>query len=99
LVGFHKVGIVGLDPTPIRGGEAIKNEANPPDPMKAKRLTMVVRRKVEENTFTDRGGRVYKYAVPKEIGNAETSGIQVEVSSGSTRVRCEVQEDGTVKGE
>ena len=65
--------------------------------MKAKRLNMAVRRKVQENTFTDRGGRVYKYAVPKEIGNAETSGIQVEVSSGSNRFRFEVQEDGTVK--
>jgi len=97
LVGFHKVGIVGLDPTPIRGGEEIRNEASPPDPMKAKRLNMVVRRKVEVNTFTDRGGRVYKYAVPKEIGNAETSGIQVEVSSGSNRFRFEVQEDGTVQ--
>src|SRR5262245_43394167 len=36
LVGFHKVGIVGLDPTPIRGGEAIKDdikdEARPTDP-------------------------------------------------------------------
>jgi hypothetical protein len=98
LVGFHKVGIVGLDPTPIRGGEETKNDESPKDPMKAKRLSITtVRRKSDGHTFTDPGGRVYKYVIPKEIGNAETSGIQVEVTRGSNRFNFDVQEDGKVK--
>src|SRR3954463_9945909 len=74
LVGFHKVGIVGLDPTPIRGEVESKNEASPIDPMKAKRkaVSTAARRKGDGDTFTDRAGRVFKYVIPKEIGNAET---------------------------
>lgn len=100
LVGFHKVGIVGLDPTPIRGEVETKHEASPMDPMKAKRKavrTAAFRRKVDEDTFTDRAGRVFKYVIPKEVGNAETSGILVEVSRGSNTFHFEVQEDGKVQ--
>jgi len=99
LVGFHKVGIVGLDPTPIRGEVETKGEASSTDPMKAKRKAVrtSVGRKGDGDTFTDRAGRGFKYVIPKEGGNAETSGIQVEVSRGSNRFHFEVQEDGKVQ--
>ena len=51
--------------------------------------------KAQGDTFTDRGGRVYRYVIPKKLGMPEESGLEVDVSSGSNTVNIEIAEDGT----
>src|SRR5262249_18388778 len=74
LVGHHKVGVVGLDPTPATGAAekpAPSPEEAPQDVLKgrAKGAQQARRRPTPANatgdTFTDRGGRTYRYVIPK----------------------------------
>jgi hypothetical protein len=104
LVGHHKVGIVGLDPTPVDRGQSLPNpEEAPAEFMKAKgQLTQQARRrpapaKTVGDTFTDRGGQVYRYIIPKRLGVPEESGLEVDVAGGSNTINFEIAEDGTVR--
>ena len=51
----------------------------------------------QEDTFSDRGGRVYRYVIPKKLGVAEESGLEVDVARGSNTINIEVAEDGTAR--
>jgi len=106
LVGHHKVGVVGLDPTPINSTSALPNpEEAPVEFMQAKgKLAQQARRAprkataaaaAQGDTFTDRGGRIYRYIIPKKLGAPEESGLVIEVSRGSNTIDIEVGEDGT----
>jgi hypothetical protein len=96
VVGYHKVGLMGLDPEPISTQAAPDPETAPAEYMKAKsRMGKVSAvRKVE--TFTDRGGRTFRYVTPKSLSNPGTSGIIAKVDRGSNTVNIEVREDGSV---
>jgi hypothetical protein len=102
VVGHHKVGIVGLDPTPIPGAEpAPVEEVEPQDAMKAK-LKAVARKAPRGKsqaveTYTDRSGRVYRYAIPKRLSSPETSGLTAEVSKGSNTFDLIVHKDGSAE--
>jgi hypothetical protein len=107
LVGHHKISIVGLDPTPVPKGEekALPTpEEAPLDFLKsrvkgAQRLRTPPRRAAGAapgDTFTDRGGRVYRYIIPKKLGLPEESGLKVDVARGSNTFSFEVAEDGSV---
>jgi hypothetical protein len=110
LVGHHKVSIVGLDPTPVTKVDAQpapNPEESPQEVMKARQKAAQQDRrgpgrkaaaaKVEGDTFTDRGGRVFRYTVPKRLGIAEESGLNVEVQRGSNRIDFNIGEDGNVQ--
>ena len=104
LVGHHKVGLVGLDPTPINhaGEQPLPNpEEAPLEFMKAKAAQQVRRASREAaargDTFTDRGGRTYRYVIPKKLGNYQESGVEVVVARGSNTINFEIAEDGTVR--
>jgi hypothetical protein len=109
VVGHHKVSIVGLDPTPVTKMEAKPAptpEESPLEVMKGRAAAAKEARrgpvgkaavKVEGDTFTDRGGRVYRYVVPMKLGLAEESGLTVEVTRGSNTVTFEIAEDGTTR--
>ena len=106
IIGFHKVGITGLEPEPT----SAEAETPPPAPsddalgylkgkaaasQKSRRVTRRAAKPGAE-TFTDRGGRTFRYAIPKKLSAPGTSGIAVEVSRGSNTLNFDVQEDGTV---
>jgi hypothetical protein len=106
VVGHHKISVVGLDPTPIPGEKAVPTpEESPLEVMKARAKGLHTARaagkaanaKVEGDTFTDRGGRVYRYVIPMKLGMAEESGLEVDVSSGSNNVNIEISEDGKAR--
>ena len=106
IVGFHNVGITGLEPEPMSG----QGQEAPPPPsadslgyLKGKaaasqRARQPSRRaaRPEVETFTDRGGRTFRYAIPERLSSPEESGIAVEVSRGSNTFHFAVNEDGTV---
>jgi hypothetical protein len=106
VVGHHKISVVGLDPTPIPGEKAAPNpEESPLEVMKARAKGLHTSRssskgpqaKVQGDTFTDRGGRVYRYVIPMKLGMAEESGLEVDVSRGSNTVNIEISEDGKAR--
>jgi len=101
VVGRHKVSVIGLDPTPTDTAKELpKPEQSPVDFMKGKAQLLsksAPRSKSGEETYTDRGGRVYRYVTPKKLGSAETSGLEIDVTSGSNTVNIEVSEDGTAR--
>lgn len=108
VVGHHKISVVGLDPSPV----AKANEKPAPDPeesplevmknranalQKARRTPKKAAAKAPEDTFTDRGGRVFRYVIPKKLGMAEDSGLEADVARGSNTIDIEVAEDGTAR--
>jgi hypothetical protein len=102
LVGHHKVGVVGLDPTPINSDQPVPTpEESPLEYMKAKgKVIQQARRrppatKTQEDTFTDRGGRTYRYVIPKKLGLTQESGLEVDVARGSNTINFDIAEDGT----
>jgi hypothetical protein len=110
LVGHHKVGVVGLDPTPITKADAppLPNpEEAPLEFMKAKgKLAQQAGRAprkaaaaaaAQGDTFTDRGGRTFRYVIPKKLGVAQESGLEVDVASGSNTINFDIAQDGTVR--
>jgi hypothetical protein len=106
VVGHHRISVVGLDPTPIPGEKPAPNpEESPLEVMKARAKGLHkppvsskgAEAKVAGDTFTDRGGRVYRYIIPMKLGIAEESGLEVDVSSGSNSVNIEISEDGKAR--
>jgi hypothetical protein len=106
VVGHHKISVVGLDPTPVPGERPVPNaEESPLDVMKARAKGLhkspVASKgneaKAQGDTFTDRGGRVFRYVVPMKLGMAEESGLEVDISSGSNTVNIEISEDGKAR--
>ena len=109
LVGHHKVSVVGLDPTPVTKADE-KPMPNPEEsPLEFLRARGKAAKRVRPDekaaaeaaapgeTFTDRGGRVYRYVVPKKLGMAEESGLEVDVARGSNIVNIEISEDGKAR--
>jgi hypothetical protein len=106
LVGHHKVSIVGLDPAPINPNdkpmptpqesplEFLKSRGKATQPTRP-RTKAAAEQQGQVETFTDRGGRVYRYVVPKKLGVPEESGLAVEVTRGSNTVNFDIAEDGT----
>jgi hypothetical protein len=110
LVGHHKVGVVGLDPTPIDNAseKPLPNpEEAPGEFMLAKGKALQQARRAprkaaaaataQGDTFTDRGGRTYRYVIPKKLGNYQESGLEVDVARGSNSIDFDITEDGTAR--
>jgi hypothetical protein len=110
VVGHHKVSIVGLDPAPLTKADEkpMPSPAESPlEVMKARGKAMEQARqrpsrkaaatsKADGDTFTDRGGRVYRYVVPKKLGVPEESGLEVNVARGSNSIDFDIDESGNV---
>jgi hypothetical protein len=109
VVGHHKVSIVGLDPTPVTKADENPSptpEESPLEVMKARAKSAQQARRgpsgkaaaaAQGDTFTDRGGRTYRYVIPMKLGLAEESGLKVEVTRGSNTINFEIAEDGTTR--
>jgi hypothetical protein len=112
LVGHHKVSIVGLDPTPVNKTDEKPLPTPEESPLeflksraKGAQRARAPSRKAEATaatpapaeTFVDRGGRTYRYVIPKKLGVAEESGLTVDVARGSNIINFDIAEDGTAR--
>jgi hypothetical protein len=107
IAGFHKVGVRVLDPEPVSKADAPEVDVNAPagqDGMKGriqqrKAMAQSLRKnraKQDAPTVTF-NGKAYRFLVDKKMADPETSGISVEISTGSNRVDFAFNDDGTVK--
>jgi hypothetical protein len=107
IAGHHKVGIRILDPTPVSKSEQPAEESKSlaeTDPMKARILqkkaqaqSLRKNRAKQDAPTVIFNGKVFRYLAPKSLANPETSGIAVEITTGSNRVDFTIGEDGSVK--
>jgi hypothetical protein len=110
VVGHHRISVVGLDPVPV---PKKAEEPPPSDPEVAPQEVMKNRAKAVQqarrpttkaapaqaqgDTFTDKGGRTFRYVVPMKLGIPRESGLEVDVTRGSNTINIEIAEDGTAR--
>jgi len=102
IVGNHMVGITGLEANPVTAAVAADPEKDPEAYIKNKAKEAAIARgeasaaaKKEEDLFTDRGGRRYRYVIPKKFSSPQDSGITVKVD-GSKTVNFDIDENSQV---
>jgi hypothetical protein len=106
IAGFHKVGVRALDPEPVSKVDVPEADPNVAgqDGMKgriAQRKAMAQslrkNRAREDAPTVNFQGKAYRFLIPTKMANPETSGISVEITTGSNRVDFAFGEDGTLK--
>jgi hypothetical protein len=102
IVGSHKIGITGVEEKPVEGAaDAPTPESDPQAYMKAKAKGAAAARSgrasKEVDTFTDRGGKKWRYVIPKKLTNPQESGIFAKVDRGSNTMNFEIDESGNVQ--
>jgi hypothetical protein len=101
VVGSYKVGINGFSSEPVSEEAAPEPESDPLGYMKAKAKSAAEattgRPKKEDDLFTDRAGRKWRYIVPKKFSDPRESGIITRVESGSNTMNFEIDESGNVR--
>jgi hypothetical protein len=101
IVGQHKVGITGVEPTPVssRKGE-VDPETDAGAYMKAKSAAVAQANKGAtkkgEEFFTDKGGQKYRFVVPMKYSRPDESGINIKVDRAQT-VNFDIDESGNVR--
>ena len=100
IVGHHKVGITGVEPASVSNQEEHDPEKDAGGYMKAKSKEAAQARKgagkKEEELFTDKGGKKFRFVVPKKYANPEESGIIIKVERSQT-VNFDIDESGNVR--
>jgi len=103
IVGSHRVGITGLESNPVAETAVVDAEKDPDAYIKVKAKDAAIARgevrspdKKDEEIFTDRGGRKFRFVIPKKFSNPEESGIVVKVDRAKT-VNFDVDESGQVR--
>jgi hypothetical protein len=111
VVGVHKVGIEGLDAIPLNGDSGPPDPTKVIAQKAAKVREMLKGRKAKARpkargpgkdggatrTVTLVDGRTYEILVPEKVRKPETSGLSVEVKSGSNTIDFDVKDDGAVE--
>jgi hypothetical protein len=100
IVGHHKVGITGVELVSVSSQEEYDPEKDAGGYMKAKSKAAAQAGKSaikkDEELFTDKGGKKYRYVVPMKYSRPEESGIFVKID-GSQTVNFDIDESGTVR--
>jgi hypothetical protein len=100
IVGHHKVGITGVEPVATSTVEEYDPEKDAGGYMKAKSKTAAQAArgatKKNEEIFTDKGGKKYRYVVPMKFSNPEESGIIVKIDGNQT-VNFDIDDSGNVR--
>ncbi len=100
IVGHHKVGITGVEPVATSTVEEYDPEKDAGGYMKAKSKTAAQAArgatKKNEEFFTDKGGKKYRYVVPMKFSNPEESGIIVKIDGNQT-VNFDIDDSGNVR--
>jgi hypothetical protein len=107
IAGFHKVGIRALDAVPVGADEPPQQapaaaKSNNPfagrfNTAKAQAVIVRKNRAKKDAPIVSFNGKVHRFLAPEKLANPETSGISVEISTGSNRVNFAIAEDGSVK--
>jgi hypothetical protein len=100
IVGHHKVGITGVEPLDTSSAEELDPEKDAAGYMKAKAKTAAQAArgitKKNEELFTDKGGKKYRYIVPMKFSNPEESGIIIKIDGAQT-INFDIDESGNVR--
>ena len=100
IVGHHKVGITGVEAVPVAGQEEHDPEKDAGGYMKAKSKSAAQAArssvKKDEELFTDKGGKKYRYIVPMKFSRPDESGIIVKIDGAQT-VNFDIDESGNVR--
>jgi len=100
IVGQHKVGITGVEPIATSTVEEYDPEKDAGGYMKAKSKTAAQAArgatKKNEEIFTDKGGKKYRYVVPMKFSNPEESGIIIKINGNQT-VNFDIDDSGNVR--
>jgi hypothetical protein len=100
IVGNHKVGITGVEPVDTSTVEEYDPEKDAGGYMKAKSKTAAQASrgttKKNEEIFTDKGGKKYRYVVPMKFSNPDESGINVKIDGNQT-VNFDIDDSGNVR--
>jgi hypothetical protein len=97
IVGSHKVGITGLDPTPIAAEASVDPEANPKGFMEAKGKTIHPQKNQSKTaTIRAKDGKTYKVVTPEKLMNPENSGLILKVGPGQNSLNITIEENGSV---
>jgi len=99
IVGHHKVGITGVEPVAASGQEEVDPEKDAGGYMKAKSKAAQAGRsaaKKDEELFTDKGGKKFRFVVPSKYSRPEESGIIINIE-GSRTVNFDFDESGNVR--
>ncbi len=94
------MGITGVEPVSASSQEEYDPEKDAGGYMKAKSKEAAQARrgaaKKDEEFFTDKGGKKYRYIVPKKYSVPDESGIIVKIE-GSRTVNFDIDESGNVR--
>jgi hypothetical protein len=99
IVGQHKVGITGVEPVAGSSEEELDPNKDAGGYMKAKAKAAAQasrgRVKKDDELFTDKGGKKYRYVVPMKFSRPDESGIIVKVDGAQT-INFDIDESGKV---
>lgn len=101
VVGFHKVGILGLEETPVSEKAMPTPEEDPLKFLEAKTQAGLEaaksRKKGGERTVAGLDGKAFRVTVPEKVTDSQTSGIIAKVESGSNTLNIEIDENGVAQ--
>jgi hypothetical protein len=100
IVGQHKVGITGVEEVAGSSEAEVDAGKDPAGYMQAKGKAAVQAqrtpaRKKDEELFTDKGGKKFRYVVPMKFSRPDESGIVVKVDGRQT-INFDIDESGKV---
>lgn len=99
VVGEHRIGLTGMDPTPVSGPvEEIDPQKDAGGYMSAKSKAAQASKGApkEAELFTDKGGKKYRFIIPAKLSRPLESGIRVKIDRSRT-LNFDVDESGTVR--
>jgi hypothetical protein len=96
IVGTHRVGVTGLDPTPVGGsaGPESSHKAAPKAVPKDKKSRTSRPIGLDQPHVVVRGRQGFRLVTPQKLSKPETSGLTAVVSRGSNTVNIVIQENG-----
>lgn len=96
IVGFHRVGITGLDPNPVGGstGPEFVGKAALKSSITIRKGRSSLHPAAGQPPVVVRGRTTYRLVTPEKLCNPEGSGLSVEVKRGSNTVNIVIRENG-----
>jgi hypothetical protein len=103
VVGYHNVGILGLESNPI-SEKALPDPGE--DPLKylaektasgLKAANENAKKRNEGQTVTGLDGKTFRVTIPEKLTSSKTSGIRAKVESGSNTLNIAIDENGVAQ--
>jgi len=101
VVGYHKVGVLGLETSPVSEKAMPTPDEDPLKYLQAKTQAGLEAaknaRKSTERTVTGLDGKTFKVTVPEKVTSTKTSGIIAKVGRGSNTLNIEISKEGVAQ--